>query len=115
METAPEVTGGKPPQPPALSPRPAPPRPEPGGPQPRGLPPRPPLSREPDEHTSIDGVAHSGKVSVQLAGAWQLPSLGPLVLGTGVRRQGSAWTPPSAGSQEGEAGVRPRASGGGRQ
>lgn len=83
METAPEVTGGKPPQPPALSPRPAPPRPEPGGSQPRGPPAPSPTFPEPDEHTSIDGVAHSGKVSLQLAGAWQLPSLPAPSLGHG--------------------------------
>lgn len=65
---------------PPLPPRPAPPRPEPGGPQPRGppAPSFPPLSREAAEHTSIDGVAHPGKVSLQLARAWRgLAFLGP--------------------------------------
>lgn len=44
-------------------------------PAPRAPPPRPPLSREPAEHTSIDGLAHPGEVSLQLARARRLPAV----------------------------------------
>lgn len=70
-----------------------------------------PLSREPAEHTSVDGVARPGKVSGQLARAWRLfSSLAP---GPGHgARGGRDPRPPHVRDPrpEAEAGVEPRTS-----
>lgn len=103
METALKVTGGKSLQPrlrPAAGPSSArAPRP----PAPRASRRVPPLSREPAEHISIDGVAHPGKVSLRFACAW--PPLSFLAPDPGHRarggQRGSAWNPSSAVSLQG--------------
>lgn len=86
--------------------------PSPAAPAPRACSPVPPLSREPAEHTSIDGVAHPGEVSLRVARARRLPAVVAPRPGRGggagprsrLGSRGPGWGPLMAG----QAGIKGR-------